>query len=399
MENQAINRRNFLGRTTLGLLSSFMKFPRLKDQEGIPGQNDKIVYRTLGKTKLKIPVVSFGVMNTDTPELIQRAIDMGIKHLDTANVYLRGNSERVIGRIVEESGKRNQLYIATKMRFARDRRKGTFLPGRDGNELGATEANFNKQLEESLQRLRTDYIDILYLHSCYSPGMATFEPMMKALVKAKEAGKARFIGISTHTDEPNVIRAAVDTGIYDVILTAYNFLQEHKDEVKKAIQSAADKGLGIIAMKTQAGGKINKKTDANHRAALKWVLQDKNICTTIPGMTTFEQLETNFDVMRDQALSAVEKRDLLLASQIQGTFFCQNCRSCILTCSARAEIPVLMRASMYLESYGNRIQAINTIEQLPRRLGLKACQGCSRCTARCPNGIEIRRRIQGLIDA
>ena len=66
-----------------------------------------------------------GAMNTDSPELVKRAIDMGIKYLDTANVYFGGNSERLIGRIVEESGKRDQLYIATKMRFARDTGKNT----------------------------------------------------------------------------------------------------------------------------------------------------------------------------------------------------------------------------------------------------------------------------------
>ena len=120
-----------------------------------------------------------------------------------------------------------------------------------GRHAGATEEGLNEQLAESLKRLRTDYIDILYLHSCQGPQMSTYEPMMRAFVKAKEAGKARFIGISTHANEPETIRAAVDTGIWDVILTSYNFMQEHKDAVKKAIQYATEKGLGVIAMKTQ----------------------------------------------------------------------------------------------------------------------------------------------------
>ncbi|GAI92204.1 unnamed protein product [marine sediment metagenome] len=69
--------------------------------------------------------------------------------------------------------------------------------------------------------------------------MATYEPLMNALVQVKKQGKARFIGVSTHRDEPNVIRAAVDAGIYDVVQTAYNYVQDHRDHVKDAILYAS----------------------------------------------------------------------------------------------------------------------------------------------------------------
>jgi aryl-alcohol dehydrogenase-like predicted oxidoreductase len=98
------------------------------------------------------------------------------------------------------------------MRFARDREKNVFLSEGSEREPTATAENFRSQLDESLRRLRTDVIDVLYIHSCYSPAMATFEPLMNALVRAKESGKARFIGVSTHKNVPEVIRAAADTG-------------------------------------------------------------------------------------------------------------------------------------------------------------------------------------------
>lgn len=400
MGKNRIKRREFIGKATLGLFSTGFALPLLKSNAFTSEQPQKVIHRTLGRTKLRIPVVSFGVMNSDSPDLIKRALDKGINHLDTAHVYLRGNSERVIGEVLQKSGNRDKIYVATKMRFARDRKKNVFLLRGTEREPGATEENLFKQLETSLQRLRTDYIDILYVHSCYSPQMATYEPLMNALVKVKKQGKARFIGVSTHKNEPDVIRASVDAGVYDVVLTAYNFAQNHRDEVKKAIKYAVSKGVGVVAMKTQGGKTMQERgeIEINHEAALKWVLEDENVCTTIPGVTTFEQLDQNFRVMNNLALSGTERSEIQFASSLKGKIYCQNCRTCIPTCPNNAEIPNLMRAFMYAKGYGNYIQAGMTVAELPRKKGLNVCRSCSLCTASCPNGINIGSRVKTLID-
>lgn len=387
---KGISRREFMGQAALGLFSTSLGIQTLRASSIEQEKTYKIIYRTLGRTKLRIPIVSFGVMNSDSPDLLRKALDMGIKHLDSAHGYLRGNSEKVIGEVVEEKGCRDKVYISTKIYLQRDREKGTFLPE-------ANEENFNETLNISLQRLRSDYVDILYIHNIPTTQMVNYEPTMKALQKAKEAGKARFIGLSVHTNEPEVIRAAVDAGIYDVVLTTYNYLQEHKEEVKKTIQYAAKNDVGIIAMKTQCGTRINKKVDVNHEAALKWVLSDENVCTTIPGMTTFDQMDLNFSVMNDLALSATEKRDLQLTSMLKGTFYCQNCRSCIPSCPNKVEIPTLMRAYMYAEAYGNLYQAKSTVAELPEHCSLSVCQNCSKCVASCRNSININSRLHSLI--
>jgi predicted aldo/keto reductase-like oxidoreductase len=399
MGYRRMSRRDFIGKAASGIFSTSLALPMLKPGTTSLDQSQKIVYRTLGRTNLRIPVVSFGVMNSDSPDLIKEALDKGINHLDTAYLYLRGNSERVIGEVLEKAGNREKVYVATKMRFARDTKKGIFSLKGSGREPAATEENLFKQLEVSLSRLRTDYVDILYLHSCYSPQMANYEPLMNALVKAKKQGKARFIGISTHRDEPNVIRAAVDAGVYDVVLTAYNFVQEHREEVRKAIQYAAGKGVGVVAMKTQGGRRLQEegKVEVNHEAALKWVLNDENVCTTIPGMTTFDQLNLNLKVKNNLTLSEGEKRELQLASMLKGTLYCQNCRACVSTCSHRVEIPTLMRAYMYAQGYGNLIQARITTAALPAKSGLNVCRDCSSCTAACRNGININSRLESLL--
>ena len=299
---------------------------------------------------LRIPVVSFGVMNTNSPDLIRKAIDMGIKHFDTANGYLRGNSEKVIGEIVEETKSRDKVYIATKVHLAQDENLGVFLPESSGQRLGATAENFMNLLNVSLQRLRTDYVDIFHNHGLTSAKQVNYEPLMEAHVKIKKSGKARFIGLSTHSNQPEVIRAAADAGIYDVVLTAYNFTQKNVEEMNSAIRYAAGKGVGIIAMKTQRGlSREVPKTEAGHRAALKWALSNEDICTAIPGITAFDQMDLDFSVMNDLALTPEEKKSLELASAVTGAFACLNCRACVSTCLRGVEIPSLMRAHMYAE--------------------------------------------------
>jgi predicted aldo/keto reductase-like oxidoreductase len=394
-----MKRREFIGKTAFGLFSAGLVTPSFGKEIIGQEKEPKIIYRTLGRTNLRIPIVSFGVMNSDSPDLIKRALDMGITHLDTAHVYLRGNSERVIGEVLERNGNRDKVYVATKMRFARDNEKRVFLLKGSVREPGATEENLFEQLETSLQRLRTDYVDILYLHSCYSPQMATYEPLMNALVKAKKQGKARFIGTTTHTDMANVIRATADAEIYDVVLTAYNYVLEEREEVKKAIQHAAEKGVGVVAMKTQGGRRLQESSNVeiNHQAALKWVLNDENVSTSIPGVTTFEQLDLNMGVMNDLVLTGDEQRDLQAAASMRGTLYCQNCRSCVPTCPHGVEVPKLMRSFMYAKGYGNYVQARTTIAELPENRGLNVCRECSPCAASCRRDINIGSRIKSLI--
>ncbi len=399
MAKKGYNRREFIGKTATGLISAGLGLPLMNACSSQKANNAKIIYRTLGRTELQIPLVSFGVMNSDSPALLQKALDMGIKHWDTAHAYLRGNSERAIGKILEETKSRDKIYIATKMRFNRDGKTNTFLLEGVDRLPGATEENLMAQLETSLERLRTDYIDILYIHSCYSPAMVTFEPLMKAMVKAKEAGKVRFIGVTTHKNEADVIRAAVDSGIHDVVATAYNYLHEKRSEIKKAIKYAADKGVGIVAMKTQGGVRLNEEQtiEVNHKAALKWALNDENVCTAIPGITAFDQMDLDFSVMQDLALTEQEKRDLETTATASGKLFCQNCRTCVPTCPREVEIPTLIRAYMYAEGYGNVVQAQMTVTQLPKNQGLTICRDCHSCQASCPNGINIPSRLKSLI--
>jgi hypothetical protein len=223
-----------------------------------------------------------------------------------------------------------------------------------------------------------------------------FEPFIRAMEKAKKEGKTRWVGVSTHSNEPEVLNAVVDGKFYDVVLTSYNFKQDHQQEVKKAIARAAAAGIGIIAMKTMAGGFLDKLRikRVNTQAALKWVLQDENVHTTIPGMTSFDQLESNLAVMADLSLSTTEKHDLELGKLMDG-LYCQGCRKCEKQCPQQLPVPELMRAYMYAYGYRNYTLAHDLLSSL--KLSTKSCTDCRQCSVQCAKGFAVAEKIQDII--
>ena len=334
----------------------------------------KVMHRTLGRTGLKLPVVSMGVMNSDNPNLIRAALDKGVVLLDTAHGYQRGRNEVVIGEAIK-GRPRDSYVIATK------------VPAEPTAEA------YLKNVDLSIQRLGLEYVDILNCHDVSSRREVEFEPVLKALAKLKKDGLARFVGVTTHSHEPEVIRAAAESQFHDVVITAYNFRQAHREELREAIAAAAKAGVGVIAMKTLAGRFWDKerKQPINTTAALKWVLNDPNVTTTIPGMTTFDQLEADLAVMADLSLTEQEKKDLRLDTESAG-LYCQQCEQCLESCRGRLPVPSLMRSYMYAYGYGN----LGAAHDLLLRLDLPEapCRGCAACSARCVQGIDIADRIK-----
>jgi aryl-alcohol dehydrogenase-like predicted oxidoreductase len=285
----SMNRRRFIRSSLSGAALSLAVSSHLgaiaRHGETPEKPQKKIITRRLGRTGIELPIVSMGVMRSDNPALVRAALQSGIKHLDTAHGYQRGNNETMLGDVLKEYA-RDSFVISTK------------LP-RDSKD------EFLENLDVSLRRLRMDYVDILYVHGLTSPGDVLSGSTLEAVTAARQSGKARHVGVSTHRNEPDVIRAAVRSGVYDIVLTSVNFRQDHYQEVKKAIAEAAASGVGIIAMKTMAGAFYDRERTkpVNCRAALKWVLQDPNVTTAIPGITTFDHLTEPRDDRRGEILS------------------------------------------------------------------------------------------------
>lgn len=347
-------------------------------------QENNIVYRTLGRTGLKVPVVSFGVMRSDSAALCKAAYEKGIRLFDTANGYQNGNNEIMLGNLFKDY-QRNSFILATKVKPAQDR---------DGKPTDqATAENFLQMFNTSLSRLKMDYVDILYVHDIRNPELLEYKPIINAVKNLKKEGKARFIGFSTHANEAAVISAAADLNTFDVILTQYNYRLAYVNELNAAIKKAAGSGIGIVAMKTLAGGGFldrERTKPMNTTAALKWVLSNPDVATTIPGMTTFDQLDLNAKILADLNMNDQEKNDLLASLDDPG-LICSGCNECIAGCVKGLPVPDLMRAYMY--NYGYRMPALSKTLLSELQISGNPCAGCTSCSVECYRKFDLKERI------
>jgi predicted aldo/keto reductase-like oxidoreductase len=343
----------------------------------------------LGRTGFKLPIVSMGVMNADNPNLVAAALDSGITLLDTAHGYQKGKNEEMIGGVIKNKN-RDSYILATKVAYQKDRKTGLYPPDKNVQ-------SFEDEFNISLGRLGLDYVDILYIHGISVKETVFFEPALKFLEKIKKEGKTRFVGFTTHRNEHKMLDAAVECGIYDVVLTAYNFRQKNKEETGQAMARAAKAGIGIVAMKTQAGVYWDKERQEpiNMKAALKWALQNENVHTSIPGFTAFDQMELDLSVMEDLIMTPEERVDLRLdEGKAHAGLYCQQCGTCQGQCPSSVDVPSLMRSYMYAYGYKNLSLAHSTIEDLGSRL---PCSDCSSCSVQCPNGFDVPKKVQDII--
>ena len=269
---------------------------------GSAGSPVKLSYKTLGKTGLKVTSVGMGCMITSDPSVVARAADLGITYFDTARGYQHGNNERMVGAAL--GGKRKQVVLSTKTE-ARDK------------------AGALAQLDTSLSELKTDFVDIWYLHGKSSPD-EIHDDMIEALQLAKQQGKARFVGVSTHSNQPQLIPWMVQKGVFDVVLSAFNFSMD--PAVEQAIDAAAKAGMGVVAMKVMAGGSRNQKLAQQGAllAALKWVTNHPSVATTVPSMTDMDQLDENLKAMAG-ALTADDHKLLAAHLELIQPEYCRMC--------------------------------------------------------------------------
>lgn len=364
------------------------------------GPTGRLIERKLGRTGLKVPIVAMGVMNADNPELVRRAYELGIRHFDTANVYQRGRNEEMVGRVlVQELNARDEVVIATKINIRPPQRS---LPAAEIRKM------YQAMMEESLRRLRTDHVDILYAHDVSDVEWAKNPAQLDYLLELKAAKKTRFIGLSTHQNMDAVLKAAVELKVYDVVLTTLNYSLYDYTEYLATLEKAAAQGVGLIAMKTQcqqawyreelpAEAKRFYEGPILHSALLKWVLRHDFITCAVPGFTTFEQL--NMDMPAAGGLEYTEEERRFLEDRLvkeRMSAVCRLCGGCIPSCPRHADVPNLLRAHMYAAGYGNLYQARETLDAVGGGRAARDCVDCAACTARCVRGVDIARRIEEL---
>jgi hypothetical protein len=373
MPTERIGRRKFIKRMSSTLLGmtvaqGFGPLPSFGTSDKIPS----LQYRTLGRTGLKVTSVGMGVMNCSDPAVLLRAFDLGINFYDTADCYMWGRNEEMVGKAFQ--GKRDKVLIQTKV-HQNDEKK------------------MRASVERSLRRLKTDTIDVLIWHNLNSPEEVSNKEYFEFMTKMKKEGKARFTGFSSHSNMASLLMEATRGGHHDVALVSYNFT--HSKKLKEAVAVAAKSGIGIVAMKTQAGGYTKEKMGglSPHQAALKYTLMDQHVATAVPGVTTIEEIDECAAVM-ETPLSGRNVDELKQYYAFLQGRICTMCGGCSGECPHDVPYHDLLRAVLYSDGYQNHRLAEETFVGAGGSEAGGPCSDCSSCSVTCRRGLDIKKQMQ-----
>jgi predicted aldo/keto reductase-like oxidoreductase len=325
-------------------------------------------YGFLGTTGLKVSLIGFGGIPIqrgtveEATEAISRAQDLGINFIDTARGYTV--SENYIGEALK--GKRDKWIIASKSM------------SRDKNSM-------DKDIDISLRNLKTDYIDLYQIHNVRTEEdfkrVLSEDGAYSSLERAKEQGKIGHIGITSHSID--ILELALDTGKFETIMYPYNIVETQGKELFKR---ASGLSVGVIAMKPLAGGLLQDVS-----LALKFVLENQDVSTVIPGMATIEEVEANVKALNGIMLSEDEKVEIQKMAKELGIDFCRRCGYCQ-PCPQGVDIPSIFTLEAYKQRYNLGSWAESRYFDLKKTS--KDCIKCGVCETRCPYDLPIRSMLE-----
>lgn len=326
----------------------------------------KMPSRVLGRTGLEVSVLGYGAMQCSDSATIRYGLDLGINYIDTADCYLGGRNEKIVGEAI--SGMRDRLVIATKVHISK-------------------EAKMRRSVDRSLASLGVDRVDLMQLHGMSSREQITRKDVQQIMSAMKDEGKFRFAAVTTHSNQVEVLEAVVEDGFYDAVLVAVNF--RSPPGLFEAIEKAAAAGVGIIAMKTQNGGYTDGPVPefTPHQAALRFVVEKPGVHLAVPGMLSRRMVDENLGAVREKmTLTDLLRLDAYRLA-LEGKA-CSFCSRCLDQCRYGIGGLDVARIAMYSEGYGDARLAAERAGDVA--MSLKNCNECEGCTVQCSQGIDIK---------
>jgi predicted aldo/keto reductase-like oxidoreductase len=394
--NRIVSRRDFLKTATAAGAASIIGV--LGNPATASQPQATMPTRPFGKTGIDVPILSFGgSLNTSLSMLVLRqAVKWGVTYWDTANTYMGGRSEKGMGKyFAKYPADRKRIFLVTKSHA--------------WNTEGLSE-----DLELSLKRMHTSYIDLYFMHSVSSNSELTEDK--KAWAEKKKAeGKIRLFGFSTHSNMEECMLTASGLGWIDGIMMRYNYRLMHTDDMRRAMDACSRAGIGLTAMKSQGGGQVKTDTESelklagrfmkkgftDAQAKLKAVWGHPNIasiCTEMPNMTL---LMSNVAAAMDKTKLSAREMDLLqqFARETRSAY----CTGCAAICESAVDggIPIgdVMRYLMYARGYGDRHRGRMHFQKIPLRIR-QEMEGMDYGPAeqRCPQKMAIGRLMREALE-
>lgn len=325
-------------------------------------------YITLGKTGLRVSRLGFGgipiqrIKQDESNELINALVNSGINYIDTARGYTV--SEELIGNAIQ--GMRDRFVLATK-------------------SMARTAEAMAKDIEISLNNLKTDYIDLYQVHN---PTMEQLDAVighggaLEALIQAKNDGKIGHIGITAHALP--VFERALELDWVETIMFPYSIVE---NQCESLLAECSKRNIGFIAMKPMAGGAIE-----DGEVAIRYISMNPLVTVMIPGMYLPEEVAKNASAadntepLSEDELARIQK----IQNELSGNF-CRRCNYCA-PCTVGINIHGVFLFAGYLERYGLADWAKDRYAGLKVKAG--ECIGCGKCEPRCPYGLPIRQMLK-----
>ncbi len=389
-----VNRRDFLkfaGAATVGaIIDPF-------GQTVAAAQPTPVPTRPLGNTGIDVPILSFGGSLYLPQLMLRQAVRWGVTYWDTAHSYMGGNSEKRIGKYFAKVPQdRKKIFLVTKSH-------------------AWTTQEMDADLNESLQRMNTDYVDLFFVHAISSIDEMD-EDKRRWGEKKKSEGKIRFLGFSTHYNMEQCLLDASRLGWIDAIMMTYNYRLMHTDDMRRAVDACTEAGIGLTAMKTQGGRSYYDTEDSKQemidrfaakgftagQTKLKAVWANRqiaSICSEMPNMKLL--LENVAAALNRTQLSSDDRQYLQRYAHLTQSSYCAGCKQiCEQAIDARVPISDAMRFLMYGHSYGDWHRAAHHFQLIPEKTRqTMADLDYSRAEQACPQQMAIGRLIrEGLIE-
>ncbi len=350
--------------------------------------------RKLGRTGVEVPILGLGGMfdTINNQLLLKQAHTWGVTYWDTAEGYGNGLSEDGFGRYFQRNpAARKDIFLVTK--FSTTHAEGDPV----------------KRLDEALERLKTTYVDMFFIHAISS--IEDMKPYKQWAADMKKAGKMRFFGFSTHTNMEDCMLGAKGLDWIDGVMVTYNYRLMQTPKMREALKACVDTGIGVVAMKTQGGGPVGANSEeelklagrflergfTDKQAKLKAVWEEPaiaSVCSQMPNLTI---LSANVAAARDRTALAREDVDIFnqLAASTSGGY-CAGCGG-ICQGAVGGLVPVndVMRCLMYFRDYGEHALAREVFAMLPEQARARLLDvDYSGAEKACPQGLAIAQLMR-----
>ncbi|UCG13628.1 MAG: aldo/keto reductase [Deltaproteobacteria bacterium] len=347
-----------LGSAILGKGSVEAQVDSTKKSDGVTPE--VVPMRTLGRTNLKISMMSVGTSRTNE-NTIRYAIKRGINFIHTSPTYIMGWSIRKVAKAIK--GQRDKVILGLKVTWDWDR---------------------DDKLVKSLDSLGTDYVDIVFFPIHNDPEQVASPEVKSTFDRWKKQGRVRFLGLTTHGGMKECMQAALKTGWYDCLMPAYQIHQ--REQYLDLFKECEEKRIGIVAMKTKISPAKPELTSL--------FFQDRSvkaICRTISSLKALTGYIEAFkrNVPSKDASRIIQRESLASVGR------CTMCGTCTLNCPSGLAVNDMVRCvDYYVDTMDDFEVGKENYLAIDRRAGADHCEQCGMCENACPNNVAIRHYVR-----